>query len=89
MSSDVLFYGDSSQFKTDPKTNGDVKDIVYSMNADSALVVTITGYTANYQTNAEGGNESLAKNRAEAMKRVLVELGISEDRIVTEGVGKG
>lgn len=88
ISADVLFKPGTSQFSGDPASNDQVKEIVNSMKS-SDLCVTITGYTANYQTNDEGGNDKLAKNRAEAMKNVLVNLGCSADRITTEGVGHG
>jgi outer membrane protein OmpA-like peptidoglycan-associated protein len=43
-------------------------------------VFTITGY-ADKQTGSEGYNETLSKERAEAIYNYLIDLGVEKDRL--------
>jgi K(+)-stimulated pyrophosphate-energized sodium pump len=49
------------------------------------MTIKLGGYTDN--TGTEEGNKLLSNQRAETAKNKLVELGISKDRIQTEGYG--
>ena len=49
--------------------------------------VTITGYEA--RANCSYEKTSLPKQRADAIKKILVGMGVSENRIVTVNGGKG
>ena len=48
--------------------------------------VELVGYTDN--TGAPDANQTLSQNRADAVKAILVNQGVSGDRITTRGLGQ-
>ena len=83
--SGITFSGDSADIDSD---NEKIVDIANSIK-DGNLKATLTGYTADYDTSAYGGNEGLAQARADAVKDVLVGLGCPESSIETVAGGVG
>lgn len=84
---DLGFNPDSSSFKNRDMAISKIASLAEEMKKNSSEVVTITGYEA--RANCSNNVSSLPKQRAEAIKRMLIEMGISEDRITTVNGGKG
>ena len=73
----------SSSAKLSTTANTSLNQIVKVLNENPTLKVKIEGHTDN----VEKDNMKLSENRAAAVKTYLVSKGISEDRIVVEGLG--
>lgn len=83
--SDSIAFKDNSAELLDPvaaKTK--LQEIATSL-ASSGRSITLTGTTANDQNPA--GEKTLSQARAEAVKALLVDLGVDAGTITTEGVG--
>lgn len=63
-----------------------IKSTVDELDRDPTLTVRLVGYTDSIGTKAY--NLDLSDRRADAVRRYLVQRGISDDRITTEGFGK-
>ncbi len=83
--SGITFGGDSAY--VDPN-NVKVVDIANSIK-NGGQKVTLTGYTADHDTSAYGGNDGLAQARADAVKDALVGLECPESSITTKSGGVG
>lgn len=88
VSADVLFKPDQAEFldDADPRQNEQVVKVANSIKTNN-LHVTVTGYTAHYNTSV--GCEALSLARADAIKDILIELGCPESSITTVGGGWG
>ena len=83
--SGITFGGDSAYVDPNNET------VVYIANSikNGGLKATLTGYTADHDTSAYGGNDGLAQARADAVKDALVGLGCPESSITTKSGGVG
>lgn len=63
-----------------------INQIVEFMNKNPKTKVNVCGY-ADKKTGSKSYNEKLSKKRAEAVGKVLVEKGISKDRVITSYKG--
>ncbi|MDH8701748.1 OOP family OmpA-OmpF porin [Dysgonomonadaceae bacterium PH5-43] len=79
----VLFDTGKSVIKSE--ANPTLDKVVELLNANSELKIKINGHTDN--TGSERLNSKLSINRAKAVEKYLVDKGISQDRISTEGFG--
>ena len=66
------------------KSNASLDQVVKIMNENPTLKLRVEGHTDNTEKNAM----ELSENRAAAVKTYLVNKGISEDRIETQGFGE-
>ena len=80
----IYFTGTTTTLMT--KSNASLNNIVKILNENPDLKVKIEGHTDN--AGNDDANMTLSTNRAEAVKTYLVNKGISEDRITTEGFGE-
>ena len=80
---DLYFESGSSKLKASSEQT--VKNLYEMLNAYNTLNVKLGGYTDNTGDSAQ--NVKLSFERAEAAKAALVKLGLSADRISTEGYG--
>ncbi|MCP9752468.1 sodium-translocating pyrophosphatase [Ferruginibacter sp. HRS2-29] len=80
---DLYFESGSSKLKASSEQT--VKNLYEMLNAYNTLNVKLGGYTDNTGDSAQ--NVKLSYERAEAAKAALVKLGLSADRIATEGYG--
>ena len=65
---------------------GAINDIVKLMNSNNELKFEIGGHTDS--DGDDNFNLTLSQNRAEAVKKILVELGIQEQRLIAKGYGE-
>lgn len=83
--SQVKFNGNSSDY-SDPSTAISViSEIADYMNSNPSFRILLCGTTAG--DNRSDFSRKLSLERAEAVKRTLIELGINENRILTRGLG--
>ncbi len=80
----VAFHSDSAQLR-DPAFAKQQLAVIAGALDDSGQSVLLTGTTATDGTQA--GRLELSRQRAEAVKALLVELGVPSARIATRGVG--
>ncbi len=83
LKSDILFDTGKSQIK--PEARDNLKDVAEIMRKYPENVITVTGYTDN--TGTSRLNESLSKQRAEAVRQVLVANGVPGNTVSTQGLG--
>lgn len=69
-----------------PESMGAINEIVKLMNTSSELNFEIGGHTDS--DGDENSNLILSQNRADAVKRKLIEFGINEKRLITKGYGE-
>jgi outer membrane protein OmpA-like peptidoglycan-associated protein len=87
LSSEELNFG-SNQANVSPEAIAQLKtNFPFTPETDaSTQTITVTGYSDSM--GSESYNVTLSKKRADAMKKALVELGWSPDKIVTVGKGE-
>ena len=87
LSSEELNFG-SNQANVSPEAIAQLKaNFPFTPETDASTEsISITGYTDSM--GSESYNLSLSKKRAEAMKKALVEMGWSPDKIITIGQGE-
>lgn len=78
----VVYFGDKSTEPT-AASMSTITKIVESLKADESLKIKVTGHSDP----SEAASTSIDKKRAYAMKRKLVELGITADRIQSASAG--
>lgn len=83
MKSDILFDTGKAQLKPEAKDN--IKEMAAIMKKYPENVLTINGYTDI--TGPSKLNEELSEQRAQAVKKQLVEAGLPENVISTNGLG--
>jgi outer membrane protein OmpA-like peptidoglycan-associated protein len=76
---------DLDQDALKPESSSSLKRLLAFMVENPKVAITIIGHTDN-QGNPQY-NENLSLRRAESVKRFLLEKGIAEDRVATEGKG--
>ncbi len=81
---DTFFDFDKSVLKAEGKAK--LKELVEKIKNISLEVVIVVGHTDSVGTDAY--NQKLSQRRAEAVKGYLVTLGVSKNRIYTEGKGE-
>lgn len=81
---DVLFMSGSAEIKTQSYPNLD--NMVSILKNKPAMEIEIAGHTDNVGN--DKANQDLSQRRAEAVKKYLVNHGISESRIVAKGYGE-
>jgi OOP family OmpA-OmpF porin len=81
---DTFFDFDKSVLKAEGKAK--LKELVEKIKNISLEVVIVVGHTDSVGTDAY--NQKLSQRRAEAVKGYLVSLGVSKNRIYTEGKGE-
>lgn len=79
----ILFQSGSAS--VDPISQEQINNIFHILNSMPMVEIKIGGYTDN--TGDPNKNQQLSQQRAEAIKSSLVTLGISAERISTEGYG--
>lgn len=84
---DLGFGPDSSDFRDRNLAIKKISSLAEEMINNPDETVTITGYEA--RANCSYEKTSLPKQRADAIKKILVGMGVSENRIVTVNGGKG
>ena len=77
----LSFYPDTDILKNQPEVEKLLKGVAEKINRNEDIKIKLTGY----QTVC-GKTKTLSIQRAEAIKRILVNLGVSADRITTDGV---
>ena len=80
----VLFDVDKSNIKSD--YINDLKSFISFLKQYPTLQIELSGHTDS--DGDDDHNQKLSKNRAESIKKYLVENGISEGRITTVGSGE-
>ncbi|WP_200342474.1 OmpA family protein [Rhodovibrio sodomensis] len=80
----VTFAFDSAQ--VDEQARGIIRKAAQAARDDQAVDLVVTGYTDSTGTDAY--NQALSLRRAEAVRDVLVEMGVAEDRIGVAARGK-
>lgn len=84
---DLGFKPDSSDFRDRNLAIEKISSLAEEMKNNPSETVTITGYEA--RANCSNSPTSLPKRRADAIKNILVNMGIAENRIITINGGKG
>ncbi|MCL6261137.1 OmpA family protein [Aquiflexum sp. TKW24L] len=79
----IFFDLDKSDLK--PESSSSLKRLHNFLLENPKVVITIIGHTDNQGTPAY--NENLSLRRAESVKRFLIEKGVPENRVATEGKG--
>lgn len=82
---DVGFRPDTDILLNEAQAKAFLQNLADEILSQPQGQVTVTGTTARWGT--EEGQRALSRRRAEVVKRLLVELGVPADRIVTDGVG--
>lgn len=77
----LSFYPDTAQLQNQPEVEQLLKSVVEKLNKNKSVKIKLTGY----QTVC-GKTKTLSIQRAETIKSIMVNLGISADRITTDGV---
>ena len=77
----LSFYPDTAQLQNQPEVEQLLKSVVEKLNKNKSVKIKLTGY----QTVC-GKTKTLSVQRAETIKSIMVNLGISADRITTDGV---
>jgi outer membrane protein OmpA-like peptidoglycan-associated protein len=80
---DVGFKPDSADFRDREAARATVRSIAEQMKLDG-VTATLTGMTAKV---GAGSGVELSERRAEAVRDLLVELGVPADRLTTRGLG--
>lgn len=83
LKSDILFPTGKSTLKPEAKSN--LKEMAAIMKKYPENVLTVKGFTDN--TGSSRINEKLSAARAEAVKKELLEVGLSDQTITTQGLG--
>ncbi|MGE8498398.1 MAG: OmpA family protein [Pseudomonas sp.] len=81
---DVLFDVDRAELKTNGL--GNVNKLATFLQENPERKVIIEGYTDS--TGSASHNQSLSERRANSVRTALVKMGVSPERIVTQGYGK-
>lgn len=84
MTENVFFKINSAEINSEGMNK--INQIVEFMNKNPKTKVNVCGY-ADKKTGSKSYNEKLSKKRAEAVGKVLVEKGISKDRVITSYKG--
>lgn len=84
VSHNILF--DVNSDKLRPESMNVLKEIADALQKQATLKVRIEGHTDS--TGDAAKNLDLSKRRAESVKSALVKLGISADRLTTDGLGQ-
>ena len=69
----------------DPKSFGELDEVVQMMKENSKMVIQLEGHTDN-QGSAKA-NMELSEDRVEAVKKYIVSKGIGKDRVKTKAMG--
>lgn len=77
----LSFYPNTAQLQNQPEVEQLLKSVVEKLNKNKSVKIKLTGY----QTVC-GKTKTLSIQRAETIKSIMVNLGISADRITTDGV---
>lgn len=80
----VLFDHDKATIKSDSK--GLFDNAVNVLNQNPELTIEVQGHTDS--TGSEAYNQGLSERRAEAVKQYLIDQGISDSRLTTQGFGE-
>lgn len=83
LKSDILFPTGKAQLKPEAKNN--LKEMAAIMKKYPENVLTVKGFTDN--TGSSKINEKLSAARAEAVKKELLEVGLTDQTITTQGLG--
>jgi OOP family OmpA-OmpF porin len=81
---DVLFEFNKADLRAGALRN--LYPLVSFLKENASRAVTIEGYTDN--VGAESYNLDLSQRRAEAVRRFLLENGLTQDRITARGLGE-
>lgn len=77
---------DAATTQLTPDSQPTVNDLASILKAYPNAQVQLVGYTDN--TGPANANQTLSQNRADAVKRLLVNQGVSAERISTQGLGQ-
>src|SRR6185369_5082111 len=77
---------DAATTQLTPDSQPTVNDLASILKAYPNAQVQLVGYTDN--TGPADANQTLSQNRADAVKRLLVNQGVSAKRISTQGLGQ-
>ncbi|MEA1955376.1 MAG: OmpA family protein [Campylobacterota bacterium] len=76
----------TNSYKVDAPSNTNLDNFAKFLELKPNYTAQITGHTDN--RGDASYNKSLSKNRADAVKTLIVEKGVSADRIATDGMGE-
>ncbi len=77
---------ENKSFTVDEQSNQNIERFAEFLNSNMIFNARIIGYTDS--VGKESDNQILSKNRAEAVQNILIENGVSADRITAEGKGE-
>ncbi|WP_196888938.1 OmpA family protein [Aureivirga sp. CE67] len=77
---------DFDSFKLTEAAKSEIQEVFDYLKTDEQLRIKITGHTDNL--GKEDFNQKLSENRAKAVANYLMELGVSEDRVSSKGLGE-
>ena len=76
----------TNSYSVDAQSNVNITDFAHFLRLQPEYSAKITGYTDN--RGKASYNKTLSQKRAEAVKALLVEEGVAEDRIASDGMGE-
>jgi adhesin transport system outer membrane protein len=85
----VVMTVEFKKYSTDvpPELDAKIQEFVDFLNDNGDVKAHIVGHTSKEQGSVESVNIKISKQRADSIAKKLILLGISADRITTEGVG--
>jgi OOP family OmpA-OmpF porin len=82
---DLHFNFDFNSVSLDEKSLLYLDQLAEALKENERLIIKLTGHTDNIGSNRY--NDRLSLQRAETIKSILIEQGVDEERILTEGKG--
>ena len=77
---------ENKSFNVDEQSNKNIEKFAKFLNSNKIFNANIIGYTDS--VGKESDNQLLSKRRADSVRTILINNGVSADRITTEGRGE-